>query len=39
MPCRIAELAVHKCLYKDILQEEDAMQLLQCCCCSQDSAW
>ncbi|CAL5224799.1 g7543 [Coccomyxa viridis] len=36
---RTAELTVHRCLYKDIFQEEDAMQLLQCCCCSQDSVW
>ena len=37
--CREAELVVHMCLYKDIFQEEDAIQLLQCCCCSQDSVW
>ena len=39
IPCRVAELTVHRCLYKDIFQEEDVLQLLQCCCCSQDSVW
>ena len=32
-------MIIHRCLYKDILFEEDAMQLLECCCCSQDSVW
>jgi hypothetical protein len=36
---RSSEIAVRRCLYNDILQDEGKPHLLGVCCCSQDASW
>jgi hypothetical protein len=34
-----SEVTVTRCMYDDILAEENKPQLLRVCCCSQDGSW
>ena len=37
--CSGKSLRVSRCFYKDLLEDEGVLELLPCCCCSQDSIW